>query len=295
MSATAPPLSAVNDEELSALQRMLEIASGFVLAFARVNHPELRERLVAELRHRGVQFEEFQLDPGATSGIGPLVEAAVAGRNVPALFVYGLEQLIDPDAPFSEAVAILNFNRDLFVERFPFPVVFWVPDFAIKNFRQHAIDFWTGRSGAYHFIPEDGDFKKTFEALTSDLDWELAPEQRRQRREQLQDAYRELLRSPNPDPNALLAAEMAVARSANLEANWSDAEQHWRLALDLAHRLDLQGEPALCLEELGDVARMTACYREAERFTRTPCCCTGGSSTGWGRLTCFAASARWLA
>jgi hypothetical protein len=61
MAAVSAPvtLSPENQVEFATLARMLELASGFTLAFVRVNHASLRDRLVEELLARFPQRTFF--------------------------------------------------------------------------------------------------------------------------------------------------------------------------------------------------------------------------------------------
>ena len=146
--------SVENRVELTALCTMLELASGFTLGFARVNHPSLRERLVEEVKRRlpRMQIQEIQLDRESRAGVVAQLEDRLADPHPAALFIHGLEGMFDLSLKQSPKMDILNLNRDFFAKRFPWPVVFWVPEFAMREFSRQAPDFWSWLSGTYHFV-----------------------------------------------------------------------------------------------------------------------------------------------
>src|SRR4051794_9798816 len=113
---------------------MLCRADGFVLSFARVNHPELRTRLIQELRRREINFREVSLSSGSPDGVGKQIESGLQQGGTGPVFVYGFETLIDPREEISQAIAGMNISRDYFVRQLPYPFVFWVPDFAMRAF-----------------------------------------------------------------------------------------------------------------------------------------------------------------
>ena len=134
------PLSIENRVELRTLCNMLRLANGFVLGFASVNHPSLRERLVAEIRSELPEKDivDFAVDPQTEAGIVTQWKSALGERRPDALFVYGLESLFNLATGDSPAVGMFNYNRDYVTHRFPFPVVFWAPAFAIREFARTA-------------------------------------------------------------------------------------------------------------------------------------------------------------
>ena len=62
------------------------------------------------------------------AGFAEQWEAALSGRNPAALFVFGLENMLDLQSGYTHALAVLNLNRGYVAKRFPFPVVFWAPE-----------------------------------------------------------------------------------------------------------------------------------------------------------------------
>jgi len=264
----AHELSVENEVEFRRLVNMLRLAGGFTLGFARVHHPSLRRRLVEEIRRELPQLDilEVTLSPATQAGVAAELEEAVGQRRPGALFVCGLESMFDLREPVSDAIAMLNFNRDYVVRRFPWPVVFWVPDFAVRGFSRQAIDFWSGRSGVYRFRGQEEEARATVEELAADYDWSLERREKLERREILRGILAELEQSAHPDPGTLARTFMLLAQAADFAGEPAEAEGPLNRALAIYRQIgDRLGE-ANALAGLGDAALAQARYGEAEGF-----------------------------
>ncbi|MBA2594009.1 MAG: hypothetical protein H0U97_17875, partial [Gammaproteobacteria bacterium] len=175
-------LTLENRVELKRLCNLLRRAGGFALAFASVAHRRLRERIVAAIRCElpDTEIVEVVLRPG-WSIVAQLEEAADKAPG--AMFVYGLESLLDLTRPESEALALLNLNRGYCVRRFPWPVVFFGPRFVVREFARQAIDTWSGRSGVYHFEGTGEEARATLAEQGAGYDWSLGLKDKRERKE----------------------------------------------------------------------------------------------------------------
>ena len=162
------------EEELARLERMLTRAEGFTLAFARVNVPTQRAKLVEAIRARvqkkGVEIVEMDLE-GAVGDVLTEIKdflqqqplptgrddgAAPDGTAKRAVFVYGLERVIPSSAIYHPALALINLKRENFREAIPSPLVFWIPEYALQAIAEGAPDFWAWRSGVYEFtLPQE--------------------------------------------------------------------------------------------------------------------------------------------
>lgn len=152
------------DENLLALERLLTRASGFTLAFVRVNEPAQRAALVQEIRRRvepqGLVIIEINLTTPIPDFLAELVrrfhtlvgklEPATANGPRLAVFVYGLEHSI-ATAGDQPALAVINYKRENFRERIPLPLVLWLPEEALQALITGAPDFWAWRSGLFEF------------------------------------------------------------------------------------------------------------------------------------------------
>jgi tetratricopeptide (TPR) repeat protein len=257
-----------NPVELAALTRMLELAQGFTLGFARINHPSLRERLVREIRRRfpRKRIAEVTLDRGAAGGVVTQLEKALGEERPEALFVYGLEGMFDLQVEQSPAMDILNLNRNYCGKRFPWPVVFWLPEFAMRELSRQAPDVWAWRSGTYYFIGEEEDARQTLGRLEEGFGWSLSLREKRERREILQHVLAELEKSGQPDSRVLAKVLERLGNAAHFEGESAGSEGYYPKALGVYRQLgDKLGE-ANCVQALGEVALSQARYEEAGRL-----------------------------
>lgn len=261
-------LATENQVELAALCKMLELAQGFTLGFARVNHVTLRERLVEEIRSRlpKKKILEISLDPKSDYDILGQLEQLVREQRPDACFLYGLDSMLDLRMRQSPAMDLLNLNRDCFGKRSPWPVVFWLADFGAREIRRQAPDFWSWRSGIYHFIGESEDARATLRTVQEDFDWSLGLREKRERREILQHILAELEKSRQRDPGSLATVLRLLGDAASFEGVQTNAAGFYERALGCYRKLgDRLGE-ANCVKSLGDVARMQDRYEEAGRL-----------------------------
>ncbi len=138
--------------ELRALARTLTRAEGFTLVFAQCNHFGIRDRIMEQLRVLLLGREPLIIAlPPETTDVRPELLSRLPNGAPPSLFVTGLEKSLDSRAYFHPVLANLNAARNHLPEEFPFPVVFWLPEFAMRIVAQQAPDLWSWRSAAYAF------------------------------------------------------------------------------------------------------------------------------------------------
>jgi hypothetical protein len=263
MKVQAPAIiKAENEIELRALANMLSMAQGFTLGFAWVNHVSLRDNVVTELRQRlGKRFLEVKLDPRSANGIVTQMENEVGEASPDALFVYGLDSMFDLTVRQTAALENLNLNRGYFGKRFPFPVVFWVAEYGMREFSRQAPDFWSWRSGTYHFIGDDEDARQTADRLTDGFGWSLTLREKRARAELIRHALNE-----TSDPATLARLHQIAGAADSFEGDQAEAQRHYQQALPLYRQIgDRRGEGD-ALTGLGDVARSQSSYDEAKEF-----------------------------
>ncbi|MGH8902733.1 MAG: tetratricopeptide repeat protein [Egibacteraceae bacterium] len=271
MSAVAQEtaLADQNRQELEALCRMLEWADAFCLGFAVANHPSVRERLAAQCRTAcGVEpILEVTLDPARPQGIVAQLEQAVGDVRPAAMFVHGLERMLDLRVRQSPAMDLLNLNRDYCWRRFPWPVVFVTPLFAVREFARQAPDFWSCYSGIYHFVGDREDVRQTLSSLGMDLDWSLEHGAKLQGCEVLEQIRTELEEWEDEDPAIKAELLSLLARAAAFDSDLVMQERFLTEALAVYRQIgDRLGE-AYSVKGLGDIARMRNRYDEAaERY-----------------------------
>ncbi|MGQ9833270.1 MAG: hypothetical protein ACUVRJ_05680, partial [Candidatus Villigracilaceae bacterium] len=163
-----------NQSELLALARMLRRSQGkFSLAFSRCNSPAeqqiLAERLREILNAFGVFIQEVRLEAEGTI----LEQVTRAGTSGNPIFVYGLERLLPSNDEAYPVLAELNEKRGQF-QKLSCPLVFWLPEYALRQIAERAVDFWAWRSGVYRFESEAQAIQQDIQvAVDGDL-WQQA-------------------------------------------------------------------------------------------------------------------------
>jgi len=167
-------LSADSRDELRAMDRMLERTSGFALAFVIMNHRTLRDALIDKyVIDRGGKILLVELDVVTGESIVRQMERCLDSADVDlplAMFVRGLENVLELAGMPLQYLEDLNYSRSYCGQRFPFPLVFWTPRYAIYDFMQRAPDLWSCRSDVYDVEGDLDDIRRTVSDLRSSVD-----------------------------------------------------------------------------------------------------------------------------
>ncbi|WP_159783988.1 hypothetical protein [Sodalinema gerasimenkoae] len=123
------------------LQQLLwAIESGqqqFEVIFARCDSPQLRDRLIQQLhRLSSVPLQEVILPPQGERPYSQICQH-LSSEPPRALMILGLDGLQEP----LRSLESLNQMRELFRQRFPCPVLFWLDGTLQKHLIRHAQDF----------------------------------------------------------------------------------------------------------------------------------------------------------
>ncbi len=146
----APPTV---EAELAALRRLLDFGEGlFSSSIAVCNSPVERDRLITQVRetHPGVAVVAI---PARTVDVFGF---AIEGYTGPpkALCLIGLEASIASQEADSHTLRSLNASRDLWPNRYPCPIVLWLPEYAATALSQQARDYWRFISHRFYFATE---------------------------------------------------------------------------------------------------------------------------------------------
>ena len=260
------------DEEVLALARMLRRGRGtFVLSFARCNVVPLRERLVRAVRDAlasdGVTIYEVELR--AETPDFQVALAAAPGGGEP-LFVYGMAQAMPSAAP-ERALEQLNERRSLY-QKLGRPLVFWLPEYALRLVPQGAPDFWAWRSGVYEFTMPPTERVALMEREMGGIDWVAQWNLDRTARETRLHLLRGLLGEYTGETEEALRARAATLRKlADMEmtlVGYEAAESHQRAALRIYEELKDQRAAAATQSELACLLLLRGEYEEAEQLHR---------------------------
>lgn len=158
----APDWLAKGEAELRRLVSFLDLSQGFTLGLAECNFAPLRRQLISEIQRRcqplplAFEFIDFT---ARTDLISPKSEIVKELHRRPAnppgtklvVMVYGLESSVRITDKHPAALVDLNLSRDAFPRDVPHPLVLWLPDYLLTTLSRVAPDFWSWRSGTFHF------------------------------------------------------------------------------------------------------------------------------------------------
>lgn len=175
-----------NAETLEQLLRALDYADGFAIFIARCNVPVQRRQFIAEakaklaplnihvleltfdqpIRDLRSHLRQLLADNGQSLNLqiqNPKSQELVLAEPVtpyratptPVIFISGLEFSIPFDDPSAPMLSELNLGRELFRRDAPYPLLFWLPDYAITSVARYAPDFWAWRSSVFEFESDE--------------------------------------------------------------------------------------------------------------------------------------------
>jgi tetratricopeptide (TPR) repeat protein len=270
--------------ELRAMANMLRRAEGFTLAFAQCNQPAERRRLVSELRQLldDYPIAEVEFTQPIEHLLDELVPRLPNEHNVRALFIYGVELSISvrrdsqstkhTDREFSPLVANLNVSRNSLPRHIPYPIILWLPAFAITAIMRGAPDFFSWRSALFQFpSPPEILAQLSQEALTGAdaiATFNLTLEEKKERIAAIEDLLAEYESLP-PDRRDCRVEGKLIYRLAALHYSVGDygkARDLYHQSMEIGGALDYKDMVAASLHQLGVIAQQQGNYEDAERY-----------------------------
>ncbi len=154
LSIPEPDETSRQAAELEAFYRMLKISEGiFSISIAVCNSPALRTHLFKKITSKIEDI--YILDvPSDCNNIYDVAMHTIPDHRCAAVFIYGMESLLDSTQSTHVILNILNASRELWKESFSCPVVFWLPEYAVTLLSQQARDFWSWCSHRFEFVAE---------------------------------------------------------------------------------------------------------------------------------------------
>lgn len=150
----------LNEKKFDELLTFLDFSEGFTIGFAEINFPKDVDLLIdAVKKHpktQGIQFEVLDFsEPNLKflkdAILQRLSEIKINEDKKLVFIIRGLENSIGMIDDFPPMLQDLNFVRDAFAEKVPYPLLFCLPDYAITRLAKYAPDFWAWKSGLFHF------------------------------------------------------------------------------------------------------------------------------------------------
>jgi tetratricopeptide (TPR) repeat protein len=259
--------------ELRAMANMLRRSDGFTLAFAQCNQPSERRKLVSELRQflGDYPIAEIEFTEPIEYLLDELLPRLPKHNNADALFIYGLEHSIRPNREFSPLVANLNTSRNSFPRYISYPLVLWLPAFAITAIMRGAPDFFSWRSALYQF-PSSHEmlYQISQDALAGDVRavLNLTLEEKKERIAVIENLFADY-ESFLPDKRDRRAEAGLIHRLAMLYHSLGDyvkAEGFYHRSLEIGRELDDKNSISSSLHQLGIIAQFRGNYEEAEHY-----------------------------
>ncbi|MFH1110795.1 MAG: tetratricopeptide repeat protein [Planctomycetota bacterium] len=140
--------------ELDAVRRMLAASRGtFSLSVAVCNSPALRDYVIDRLRAADGGIQTVRL-PKDTADVLAVVREAVKGASPSTIFIIDMEQSLPSTAVEHPTLRHLNGTREAWKATYSCPIVFWVPEYAVRLLMTEARDFWAWRSHQFEFVAE---------------------------------------------------------------------------------------------------------------------------------------------
>ena len=262
-----------NQRNLEALRRLILRAKGFTLVFARCNSLAQRDRLVSILNSSlppsRRKLLEINLDQPIDDLLQAITERLQEKDGGSAIFVYGLEKSFHAhESP--AMLQTLNLSRELFPQRVHYPLVIWLPEFALRQFILYAPDFWAWRSDLYNFTTKpEARLQEEEYALYDRADaLILSLKEKQDRIEILQNLlsdYQEMGEGRGELQSSLRILESLASIHYSL-GEYSEAEHSLKRSISLAERLNNRKYLLTAQHNLGIIEGAKGDYKRAEEL-----------------------------
>ena len=166
-------LIALNQDIFSELLIFVKNSEKFTLGFLEINFYPHRGLIVEELKVNP-QCEEIQFvvleftKPSLRFLLDEITKELSKIEKLPnkklVLIIQGLENSIWVWGEYPPVLVYMNFHRDAFKTEIPYPIIFILPNYALKRLARFAPDFWDWRSGVFNF--NHGELWKKYLGIT---------------------------------------------------------------------------------------------------------------------------------
>lgn len=153
-----------NLESMGRTVRRANNAKEFALVFAECNSPKEQEKYVEKLRRMCAEHDiivtEVKLNKSPVKRLLPVIKEhlekefknGLPGRLGIQVTGFELSILLDEDEEWPAVLQILNMNRESYYTDLPFPLIFWLPEYACTKVANAAPDFWSFGVGSHTFF-----------------------------------------------------------------------------------------------------------------------------------------------
>jgi len=283
----ATELSVTGKNEFEDLVHALEWSNEFAIYFAVVNPPLIRKQTAEELKRsldgKEIKVHSLELDSSHFDLLSIIPEevpsfclrgAETEIRSV--LFIFGAEEAIAADADTRRLFFdCLNWQRDKLRETIACPMVFWLPEFAVRILTLEAPDFWAWRSGVYYLEPEPvgilKDIEELFKRGPSEYD-SLTHQEKIKRLQQFKALLEEYEKRSfgETSESELLQTRFDLLQEAGIAAlslaNYEEAKQYFLQGLKMAERLKDRGHLILTFVGLTSISLYQGDYTSVNEY-----------------------------
>ena len=149
------PFIALNYQQFAELLTFIDFAESLTIGFVEINFTKDIDTIIDALknhpRSKEIQFCCFDFADADVrflrdAIIERLTDIARLQDKKLVLIIRGLEKSIGMFGDYPPVLQDLNFVRDAFTNSVPYPIVFFLPDYAIARVVKFAPDFWAWKS-----------------------------------------------------------------------------------------------------------------------------------------------------
>ncbi|MEM8810424.1 MAG: tetratricopeptide repeat protein, partial [Cyanobacteria bacterium P01_G01_bin.38] len=240
------------------------VAEGFTLAIAEVNFASDGDLLVQALQAHeiGQEIQFVTLDFGEQDSFSLLDELKAALANIaldpqrnPVLLVRGLATAIGVKGDYTNFLNDLNYRRDQLASQLPYPMVLFLPDYAVTRLGKYAHDLWTWKSGLFHFRTT----RQVMETAQNQLRQPTAqPADSRPAKQARIEQLERLLSEADNDNNLKACIPMALELGDAYRSlsDYEQARQYYHKALEQAEVEKETASKAYAIYGLGQIHRL---------------------------------------
>jgi tetratricopeptide (TPR) repeat protein len=281
-----------NVDVLRKLVAFVTLSQGLTIGFAASPSPRETDLLVDFLTHdRDCLDLDFIILDFPDPQLHFLLEAIVLklaslpNNSKPRVVVIrGLEQSIGVLGEYPPVLVDLNFTRDAYRRRVPYPILFVLPDYAITRIARFAPDFWAWKSVEFQLsIPVVIEAGIKFEAIITSIPFDdivsdISPEEDRslvssERFDLLNHLLTEFTEQNGTRADLLLQrSEAHISHTQYLEAKvdaLAALKIYQSMVREVAQNKKRQMNEANALQVLSQIEYLFGKYEEGEQYAKT--------------------------
>jgi len=278
MNSTGNPEAAFlrrNAESLQKIAIFADLSEGFTVGFVEVAIERdcafVIQALTSHSDDLDVQWIPLKFEqPDLRYLIAAITTALESVERIPdkkvVVLICGLERSIGGYGDYPPLLSNINIARDTYVKKLPYPMLFFLPSYAINRFARFAPDFWAWKSIEVRLQSDLPPHDQAVAALSMIAEPERVMPVAQERFDLL---YRLLQDYRQPSPTrADLLNQLGHAYESHL--NYPKAEQAYQEALNFYETLTDSLDKAETLNNLAELYYAMGRYGEAEPlFTRS--------------------------